>query len=268
MPDLLNLPFLAPRRPAPEAVVITMPFVGGFCGAMPGAGRTTLLLEVTRTLLRVPQHVRLVVVESGAVPGVVRERLGLPEGPTLEDVVRGAPGRDHAVQATPFGFSLVAAPSGHAIRPPVSAEDVEWVARRLRVHFEVVLFDQGPDPARMPDAHLLRRVCERLVVVVPATLEGAEGAAHTLSYLEEARGPRWLRRRVVVVLNRVDEASRLEARVVAGWLGPRVAEVVSMPYEPGLAAAGAEPKLTGAGARAVAAIAQALRRSPDEEGPI
>lgn len=235
---------------------------------MPGAGRTTLLLEVARALVRVPQHLRVVVVESGAAKGVLRERLGLPDGPTLEDVVRGTPGRDRAIQATDFGFSVLAAPAEHPILPPVSAEYAEWVVRRLRAHFDVVLVDHGPDLGRMPDGHLLRRVCERLVVVVPATLEGAEAAAHTLSFVEAARGSDWLQRRVVVVLNQVDAASRLEAGVLTAWLRRRVAEVVSMPYESALAAgatSAAEPKLSGAGVRAVAAIAQALRRWPDDE---
>lgn len=245
-------------------MVLTGPFVGGFCGAFPGAGRTTLLLVVAQAMLELPQHLRLVVVEGGATEGSVRRQLELPEGPTLEELVRGAPGWENAVQRADSGFSVVAAPSGRPIRPPISADQIERVVHQLRTHFQVVLFDHGSDLGKMPDAHLLRSLCQRLVVVVPATLAGAEAAAHTLSFLEAARGPGWLRQRVVVVLNRVDAASRIESRVVAGWLGSRVAEVVSMPYEPALAGGVGGRKLSGRGRLAVTAIVRALLRRPDD----
>lgn len=246
-----------------DPVLLTMPFVGGFCGALPGAGRTTLLLAVARALVRLPQHLRLVISESGA-KGAIRERLRLPEGPTLEELVRGAPGWEGAVQPTHLGFYLLAAPKDHRILPPVSIDQIEWVVRELRAYFDVILFDHGSDLGTMPDSHLLRSLSERLVVVLPATLTGAEGAAHTLRFLQEARGAEWLRRRVVVVLNRVDEGNRLEARVLRRWLEPRVAAVISMPYEPGLASGREDPKLSGEGRRAVAAIAHALRRGSGE----
>lgn len=258
---------LSHRASASDPVVLTTPFVAGFCGALPGAGRTTLLLAVARALVQLPQHLRLVVVESGAAKGAIRERLGLPEGPTLGNLVRGLPGWEGAVQPTQLGFYLVAAPRDHSILPPVSVDQVEFVVRQLRVYFEVVLFDQGSDLGRMPDAHLLRILCERLVIVVPASLAGAEAAAHTLTFLEAARGEEWLRQRVVVVLNRMDATTRLEARVLRGWLSQRVADVICMPYEAGLARGGADPKLSGAGRRAVDAIAHAIRIRPDEDRP-
>lgn len=222
------------------------------------------MLTVARAMLRLPQHLRLVVVEGGATEGNLRRRLGLPEGPTLEEIVRGAPGWENAVQRADPGLFVVAAPSGRSIRPPLSADQIERVVHQLRAQFQVVLFDHGPDLVRMPDAHLLRSLCQRLVVVVPATLTGAEAAAHTLSFLETARGPAWLQQRVVVVLNRVDAASRIESRVVARWLGSRVAEVISMPYEAALAEGVSDGRLSGRGGRAVAAIAQALLRRPDD----
>jgi Mrp family chromosome partitioning ATPase len=149
------------------------PHVLLFTAPRPGAGTTTVLLNLAVTLAQ-RGRVRVAVVDANLERPALAERLGLPRGPGLREILAGGVAPLRSLQETGLeGLSAVAA--GQAREPnraALAGEVMRSLLRYLRGRFDWVLVD-GPcwDGSR----HLgtLAGHCDAVYVVLPETLAQA-----------------------------------------------------------------------------------------------
>jgi Mrp family chromosome partitioning ATPase len=148
----------------------TFPGAGAllFTSARPGAGTTTVLLNLAVTAVRQGRR-RVVVVDANLRRPGVAARLGLPEFPGLCEVLGGTFSLDHALQETEQAnlLALTAGfPSGGE-RAGVRfvAETVRSLLRQLRQRFDLVLVDAPPWDGR-PDVALPATACDAVCLVL------------------------------------------------------------------------------------------------------
>jgi len=80
----------------------------------------------------------------------------------------------------------------------------------LERYFDIVVLDLGTGLLDDTTKYILEKVCDQLVVVAPAELDGAELGAFTLEFVADSRGADWVRERAVVVINRVVKDTQVD----------------------------------------------------------
>jgi Mrp family chromosome partitioning ATPase len=142
-----------------------------FTALHPGAGTTTVLLNLAIALARQGKQ-RLVVVDANPQQPAVAERLGLPQVPGLAEVLTGAVSLQDVLQETGQA-NLLALTAGNSrgVRGPLGGEAIRALLRQLRERFDLVLFDA---PCWSAQAALLPLAlsCEAVYLV------SAEAEAH------------------------------------------------------------------------------------------
>lgn len=120
------------------------PLVLLIASAVDGEGKTTLLLNLARSLTRGGRSVT--VVEGDLRSPAVARALQLPGRAGLTDVLAGTAAVDDAVQTYPVGgFSVVAAGAGGAAATELlGAGDMRAVVEKLRNRSDVVLIEGPP----------------------------------------------------------------------------------------------------------------------------
>src|SRR5207245_10237525 len=100
-------------------------------------------------------------------------------------------------------LEVMTAPTDPRIRKALSANDYNRVFGVLERYFDIIILDLGTGLLDETTKFILERVCDQLVAVAPAALDGAELGAFTLEFVADSRGVGRERERADVVLNRV-----------------------------------------------------------------
>jgi Mrp family chromosome partitioning ATPase len=144
-----------------------------FTAPRPGAGTTTVLLNLAVTLAQ-RGRVRVAAVDANLERPAVAERLGLPRGPGLREILAGGVAPQRALRETGLdGLSAVAVGQARETnRAALAGEVMRSLLRYLRGRFDWVLVD-GPywDGSR----HLgtLAGHCDAVYVILPEGLAEA-----------------------------------------------------------------------------------------------
>ncbi len=114
-------------------------------------------------------------------------------------------------------LEVVTAPTDPRIRNALSANDYRRVFSVLERYFDIIILDLGTGLLDDTTKFILERVCDQLVVVAPAELDGAELGAFTLEFVADSRGVDWVRERAVVVINRVVKDTQVDVAGMEGY---------------------------------------------------
>src|SRR5712691_5512791 len=107
-------------------------------------------------------------------------------------------------------LEVMTAPTDPRIRQALGKDDYRRVFTVLERYFDIIVLDLGTGLLDDTTKHILEEVCDQLVVVAPAELDGAELGAFTLEFVADSRGVDWVRERAVVVINRVVKDTQVD----------------------------------------------------------
>lgn len=159
--ELLTALLAAPRErssPPPKLLLFT--------AAQPGAGTTTILLNVAISAAREGRW-RVAVVDANPRRPAVAARLGLAETPGMCEVLARSVALEEALrEAAPTGLTvLTAGGPGSNAGPRFAAETARSVLHRLRQRFDLVFVDGPPWDGRT-EAAALGGACDAVYVVL------------------------------------------------------------------------------------------------------
>jgi Mrp family chromosome partitioning ATPase len=137
-----------------------------FTPVLPRSGNTTTLLNVALTAA-CKERRRIAVVDANLRHPTVAERLGLPLGPGLREVLAGTVALDDVLQATEQA-NLFALTAGVCEVASVrfAAETMHSLLRQLRQRFPLVFVD-GPRWGGRADVTALAAACDAVFLVTP-----------------------------------------------------------------------------------------------------
>lgn len=107
-------------------------------------------------------------------------------------------------------LEVMTAPTDPTIRKALGEGDYRRVFSVLERYFDIIVLDLGTGLLDDTTKYILEQVCDQLVVVAPAELDGAELGAFTLEFVADGRGVDWVRERAVVVINRVVKDTQVD----------------------------------------------------------
>jgi putative peptide zinc metalloprotease protein len=107
-------------------------------------------------------------------------------------------------------LEVMTAPTDPRIRSALGKDDYKRVFAVLERYFDIIVLDLGTGLLDDTTKYILEEVCDQLVVVAPAELDGAELGAFTLEFVADSRGVDWVRERAVVVINRVVKDTQVD----------------------------------------------------------
>jgi putative peptide zinc metalloprotease protein len=107
-------------------------------------------------------------------------------------------------------LEVMTAPTDPRIRQALGKDDYRRVFTVLERYFDIIVLDLGTGLLDDTTKYILEEVCDQLVVVAPAELDGAELGAFTLEFVADSRGVDWVRERAVVVINRVVKDTQVD----------------------------------------------------------
>jgi len=107
-------------------------------------------------------------------------------------------------------LEVMTAPTDPTIRKALGEDDYRRVFTVLERYFDIIVLDLGTGLLDDTTKYILEKVCDQLVVVAPAELDGAELGAFTLEFVADGRGVDWVRERAVVVINRVVKDTQVD----------------------------------------------------------
>ncbi len=107
-------------------------------------------------------------------------------------------------------LEVMTAPTDPRIRSALGKDDYRRVFSVLERYFDIIVLDLGTGLLDDTTKYILEEVCDQLVVVAPAELDGAELGAFTLEFVADSRGVDWVRERAVVVINRVVKDTQVD----------------------------------------------------------
>jgi putative peptide zinc metalloprotease protein len=188
-----------------------------------GVGKSTmaLLLASRMGLLRTD---RIIAVECNPHHGTFRSRIRTHHDRSVKDLIDYLDGpeveRDEnltlpmlhrfTTHVPESRLEVITAPTDPKIRQALSVDDYRRVFKVLERYFDIVVLDLGTGLLDDTTKYILEKVCDQLVVVAPAELDGAELGAFTLEFVADSRGGDWVRERAVVVINRVVKDTQVD----------------------------------------------------------
>lgn len=188
-----------------------------------GVGKSTmaLLLASRMGLLRTD---RIIAVECNPHHGTFRSRIRTHHDRSVKDLIDFLDSSDverdedltlpmlhrFTTHVPESRLEVITAPTDPKIRQALSVDDYKRVFRVLERYFDIIVLDLGTGLLDETTKHILEKVCDQLVVVAPAELDGAELGAFTLEFVADSRGVEWVRQRAVVVINRVVKDTQVD----------------------------------------------------------
>jgi putative peptide zinc metalloprotease protein len=188
-----------------------------------GVGKSTmaLLLASRMGMLRTD---RIIAVECNPHHGTFRSRVRTRHDRSIKDLIDFLDGpeveRDQdltlpmlhrfTTHVPESRLEVMTAPTDPTIRKALGEDDYRRVFSVLERYFDIIVLDLGTGLLDDTTKYILERVCDQLVVVAPAELDGAELGAFTLEFVADGRGVDWVRERAVVVINRVVKDTKVD----------------------------------------------------------
>jgi putative peptide zinc metalloprotease protein len=188
-----------------------------------GVGKSTmaLLLASRLGLLRTD---RIIAVECNPHHGTFRSRVRTQHERSVKDLIDYLDGpevqRDEdltlpilhgfTTQVPESRLEVITAPTDPRIRQALSVDDYRRVFAVLGRYFDIVVLDLGTGLLDDTTRYILEEMCDQVVVVAPAELDGAELGAFTLEFVADSRGAEWVRERAIVVINRVSRDTQVD----------------------------------------------------------
>jgi putative peptide zinc metalloprotease protein len=188
-----------------------------------GVGKSTMALLIASKmgLLRTD---RIIAVECNPHHGTFRSRVRTHHDRSIKDLIDFLDGseveRDQdltlpmlhrfTTHVPESRLEVMTAPTDPRIRQALGKDDYLRVFSVLERYFDIIVLDLGTGLLDDTTKYILEEVCDQLVVVAPAELDGAELGAFTLEFVADSRGVDWVRERAVVVINRVVKDTQVD----------------------------------------------------------
>lgn len=216
-----------------------------------GVGKSTmaLLLASRMGLLRTD---RIIAVECNPHHGTFRSRVRTHHDRSIKDLIDFLDGphveRDQdltlpmlhrfTTHVPESRLEVMTAPTDPKIRKALGEDDYRRVFSVLHRYFDIIVLDLGTGLLDDTTKYILERVCDQLVVVAPAELDGAELGAFTLEFVADSRGVDWVRERTVVVINRVVKDTQVDVNGMETYFGQWVRACLRISQDPHLKTGG------------------------------
>jgi len=188
-----------------------------------GVGKSTMALLIASKmgLLRTD---RIIAVECNPHHGTFRSRVRTHHDRSIKDLIdfldSSEVERDQdltlpmlhrfTTHVPESRLEVMTAPTDPRIRQALGKDDYRRVFTVLERYFDIIVLDLGTGLLDDTTKYILEEVCDQLVVVAPAELDGAELGAFTLEFVADSRGVDWVRERAVVVINRVVKDTQVD----------------------------------------------------------
>jgi putative peptide zinc metalloprotease protein len=188
-----------------------------------GVGKSTmaLLLASRMGMLRTD---RIIAVECNPHHGTFRSRVRTHHDRSIKDLIdfldSSEVERDQdltlpmlhrfTTHVPESRLEVMTAPTDPTMRKALGEDDYRRVFAVLERYFDIIVLDLGTGLLDDTTKYILEKVCDQLVVVAPAELDGAELGAFTLEFVADGRGVEWVRERAVVVINRVVKDTQVD----------------------------------------------------------
>ena len=135
-------------------------------------------------------------------------------------------------------LEVMTAPTDPRIRSALGKGDYMRVFAVLERYFDIIVLDLGTGLLDDTTKYILEEVCDQLVVVAPAELDGAELGAFTLEFVADSRGVDWVRERAVVVINRVVKDTQVDVAGMESYFRQWVRACLRISQDPHLKSVG------------------------------
>ena len=169
--------------------------------ALPGDGKTLTVANLALTLSESYGR-RVLVIDADLRLPTLHTALGIPNGTGLSEALRGD--QLAFVEVAPGLTALTAGIPGPAPLAGLSSNRMRELVGQCEERFDWVLVDTSP-AAVLPDAQVIGRLMDAVLLVIGAGTTPAETVEHAISQLGGADSI------FGIVLNRVDESRILQA---------------------------------------------------------
>jgi putative peptide zinc metalloprotease protein len=216
-----------------------------------GVGKSTmaLLLASRLGLLRTD---RIIAVECNPHHGTFRSRIRTQHDRSIKELIDYLDGPEvqhdedltlpmlhrFTTQVPESRLEVITAPTDPHIRQALSVDDYRRVFAVLGRYFDIVVLDLGTGLLDDTTKYILEKMCDQLVVVAPAELDGAELGAFTLEFVADSRGADWVRERAVVVINRVVRDTQVDVPGMEVYFRSRARACLRISQDPHLKTGG------------------------------
>lgn len=188
-----------------------------------GVGKSTMALLIASKMGMLRTD-RIIAVECNPHHGTFRSRVRTNHDRSIKDLIDFLDSKEverdqdltlpmlhrFTTHVPESRLEVLTAPTDPRIRQALGESDYRRVFALLERYFDIIVLDLGTGLLDDTTKHILERVCDQLVVVAPAELDGAELGAFTLEFVADSRGVDWVRERAVVVINRVVKDTQVD----------------------------------------------------------
>ncbi len=216
-----------------------------------GVGKSTMALLIASKMGMLRTD-RLIAVECNPHHGTFRSRVRTNHDRSIKDLIDFLDSKEverdqdltlpmlhrFTTHVPESRLEVLTAPTDPRIRQALGESDYRRVFAVLERYFDIIVLDLGTGLLDDTTKHILERVCDQLVVVAPAELDGAELGAFTLEFVADSRGVDWVRERAVVVINRVVNDTQVDVAGMEAYFRQWVRACLRISQDPHLKSGG------------------------------
>src|SRR6266851_1375901 len=216
-----------------------------------GVGKSTMALLIASKMGMLRTD-RLIAVECNPHHGTFRSRVRTNHDRSIKDLIDFLDSKEverdqdltlpmlhrFTTHVPESRLEVLTAPTDPRIRQALGEDDYRRVFSVLERYFDIIVLDLGPGLLDDTTTYILEKVCDQLVVVAPAELDGAELGAFTLEFVADSRGVEWVRERAVVVINRVVRDTQVDVNGMEGYFRHWVRACLRVSQDPHLKSGG------------------------------